>query len=264
WRLVQAMPGRKPDKPRDDLLREAAALLLGEGPVEIEWMSAFDLHQRSARYYRVERVMLLGDAAHLNSPSGAQGMNAGIQDAHNLAWKLAACLQGADETAFLTSFDEERQDFFWNTVAVESDRYTQWEVFASPGKRRLVAATLSFMAKFKAGRKKIAKSAGMLTHRHEPSELIGDSGGQLLPNAKTSVGRLRQAIGPAGGLLVVSGFGREVKVRDQQISVTEGAAELRALKGRHVVVRPDFVVAYAGNSLAQAQAWWDLIRGASE
>src|SRR6185312_8928798 len=60
------------------------------------WTTRFRLHHRAAARYRSDGVFLVGDAAHVHSPAGAQGMNTGIQDAANLAWKLAHVLDGAD------------------------------------------------------------------------------------------------------------------------------------------------------------------------
>lgn len=73
------------------------------------WLARFHLHHRIARRFRSGRVMLAGDAAHIHSPVGGQGMNTGIQDAWNLGWKLAWALQspGAAE-GLLESYHEER------------------------------------------------------------------------------------------------------------------------------------------------------------
>jgi hypothetical protein len=71
------------------------------------WITRFRINQRKAAYYRVGHVFLAGDASHIHSPVGGQGMNTGIQDSANLAWKLAAALQGASPT-LLDTYDEER------------------------------------------------------------------------------------------------------------------------------------------------------------
>lgn len=71
------------------------------------WMSRFHSDERQVPQYRVGRVFLAGDAAHCHSPAGAQGMNAGIQDAANLSWKLAAVLRGAPD-ALLDTYQTER------------------------------------------------------------------------------------------------------------------------------------------------------------
>ncbi len=72
------------------------------------WLSAFRLHHRKAARFRVGRVFLAGDAAHIHSPIGGQGMNTGIQDAANLAWKLAFALRGVAAPALLDSYHRER------------------------------------------------------------------------------------------------------------------------------------------------------------
>jgi 2-polyprenyl-6-methoxyphenol hydroxylase-like FAD-dependent oxidoreductase len=72
------------------------------------WMTNFRLHHRGATHYRAGRVFLAGDAAHIHSPAGAQGMNTGIQDATNLGWKLAHTLRGLTDPAVLDTYEPER------------------------------------------------------------------------------------------------------------------------------------------------------------
>ncbi|HLY39727.1 MAG TPA: FAD-dependent monooxygenase [Terracidiphilus sp.] len=72
-----------------------------------EWMTPFHVNDRHARHYRVGNVFLAGDASHIHSPVGGQGMNTGIQDVANLAWKMAAVTRGAD-IHLLNSYESER------------------------------------------------------------------------------------------------------------------------------------------------------------
>ncbi len=72
------------------------------------WTSVFAIHRRIVSKMRHKRVFLAGDAAHIHSPIGGQGMNTGIQDAYNLGWKLAAHIQGNVEESFLDSYQAER------------------------------------------------------------------------------------------------------------------------------------------------------------
>lgn len=75
-----------------------------------EWVSAFRINERQVDNYRSGRVFLAGDAAHIHSPAGGQGMNTGMQDAINLAWKLALVIRGlASAPALLESYDLERR-----------------------------------------------------------------------------------------------------------------------------------------------------------
>lgn len=75
---------------------------------ELVWVSTYRFNVRLADRYRVGRAFLAGDAAHVHIPAGGQGMNTGIQDAYNLAWKLAAVLRGA-EPELLDSYQAERR-----------------------------------------------------------------------------------------------------------------------------------------------------------
>ena len=71
-------------------------------------MSDFAINRRMVNRYRIERAFLAGDAAHIHSPFGAQGMNTGIQDAYNLGWKLALVVQGEASERLLDTYEEER------------------------------------------------------------------------------------------------------------------------------------------------------------
>ncbi|SEP53559.1 FAD-dependent monooxygenase [Amycolatopsis saalfeldensis] len=74
-----------------------------------EWVTSFRIHRRLADTYRDGRILLAGDAAHIHSPFGGQGMNTGIGDAENLAWKLAMVVNGSAEHALLDSYEAERR-----------------------------------------------------------------------------------------------------------------------------------------------------------
>ncbi|MFF1450239.1 FAD-dependent oxidoreductase [Streptomyces sp. NPDC058274] len=85
------------------------ALGFDPGPYAPEWLARFKIHQRLADQYRTGRVLLAGDAAHLHSPLGGQGLNLGIQDSVNLGWKLAAEVQGWAPAGLLDSYEAERR-----------------------------------------------------------------------------------------------------------------------------------------------------------
>jgi 2-polyprenyl-6-methoxyphenol hydroxylase-like FAD-dependent oxidoreductase len=83
----------------------------------VNWFSTYRVHHRVADRFRGGRAFLLGDAAHIHSPVGAQGMNTGIGDAVNLAWKLAAVVTGRAAPALLDSYEPERIAFARRLVA---------------------------------------------------------------------------------------------------------------------------------------------------
>lgn len=72
------------------------------------WFSTYRIHHRAASHFRSGRCFLMGDAAHIHSPMGAQGMNTGLQDAYNLAWKLALVIEGKCREELLDSYEGER------------------------------------------------------------------------------------------------------------------------------------------------------------
>ncbi|MGW6445742.1 FAD-dependent monooxygenase [Lentzea sp. NPDC055074] len=72
------------------------------------WTSVFRVHARMAADFQLGRVFLIGDAAHVHSPAGGQGMNNGMQDAHNLGWKLASVLRGLSPSSLLATYSAER------------------------------------------------------------------------------------------------------------------------------------------------------------
>lgn len=75
---------------------------------ECSWFSTYHVHHRHAERFRDGRCFLLGDAAHVHSPVGAQGMNTGLQDAFNLAWKLALVVSGQADEKLLDTYERER------------------------------------------------------------------------------------------------------------------------------------------------------------
>src|SRR5258705_1827207 len=90
----------------------------------VNWFSTYRVHHRVADHFRKDRAFLLGDAAHIHSPVGGQGMNTGIGDAVNLAWKLAAVLQGRAKASLLDSYEPERIAFARRLVATTDRAFT--------------------------------------------------------------------------------------------------------------------------------------------
>jgi 2-polyprenyl-6-methoxyphenol hydroxylase-like FAD-dependent oxidoreductase len=84
---------------------------------KVNWFSTYHVHHRVAEHFRKGRAFLVGDAAHIHSPAGGQGMNTGIGDAINLAWKLAAVVRGHAPDRLLDSYEAERIGFARRLVA---------------------------------------------------------------------------------------------------------------------------------------------------
>lgn len=113
WRLVGNLPEYNDQVDRDvdydEVENKVKALV--QRPLDITnvyWFSTYKVHTRHADTFSVGKCFLAGDAAHIHTPAGGQGMNTGIQDAYNLAWKIAFVLKGYIQDSLLQSYNEER------------------------------------------------------------------------------------------------------------------------------------------------------------
>jgi 2-polyprenyl-6-methoxyphenol hydroxylase-like FAD-dependent oxidoreductase len=123
------------------------------GGMEIElteapWLSLYRANVRMVAHYRIGRVFLGGDAAHVHSPAGGQGMNTGIQDAYNLGWKLGCVLDGAPD-ALLDTYEEERLPVAANVLGLSTRLYRQITSRIDEGKMRRDAVTLQLGITYK-------------------------------------------------------------------------------------------------------------------
>ena len=107
WDRKHQVPDSEPASPDEVIDVLTRAMGRDVGVLEIGWLSRFHCDERQVAQYRYGRVFLAGDAAHVHSPMGGQGMNTGIQDAANLAWKLDAVLGGAPDDV-LDTYQSER------------------------------------------------------------------------------------------------------------------------------------------------------------
>jgi 2-polyprenyl-6-methoxyphenol hydroxylase-like FAD-dependent oxidoreductase len=100
-----------------------------------QWLSLFRPNVRMVDRYRVGRILLAGDAAHVHTPAGAQGLNTGIQDAYNLGWKLGLVVDGADE-ALLDSYASERMPVAAAVLGLSSRLYAGYQGKSIPKLKR--------------------------------------------------------------------------------------------------------------------------------
>src|SRR5919206_1059048 len=145
WHRVVATVDEAPPEPS---LTDVQALLDARGPrvprplvEEVVWSSRFRVHHRVAAAFREGAIFLCGDAAHVHSPAGGQGMNTGIQDAANLAWKLDYVLHAKANGSLLDSYERERRPVAREVVST-TDRLTRLATLRSPLARRLRNAGL--------------------------------------------------------------------------------------------------------------------------
>jgi 2-polyprenyl-6-methoxyphenol hydroxylase-like FAD-dependent oxidoreductase len=162
WRLVGIVP--PPLRGKDDVTFDAVIpSLRGEAGAGLSfktctWFSTYRIHHRSALRFRDRRCFLLGDAAHIHSPVGAQGMNTGLQDAHNLGWKLALVVEGRADAALLDSYEDERVPIARRLLNT-TDRAFRLVVSDSPVAGLLRTRILARIAAFALSRERIQRRA---------------------------------------------------------------------------------------------------------
>jgi 2-polyprenyl-6-methoxyphenol hydroxylase-like FAD-dependent oxidoreductase len=196
WRVVaDAPPAEAGAAPATPTLGDVQALVDARGPVATRlsdplWLSGFRIHRRQARRYRQGRAFLAGDAAHLHSPAGGQGMNTGIQDAYNLSWKLA--LVAADEAPpeLLDSYEAERWPVARRVLRF-TDRLTRLLTLRNPVAESLRNGALSLLLGPRPVWHRLATGLAELDVAYRDSPLVAEAWDGLLP------GFLRP--GPAAG-----------------------------------------------------------------
>lgn len=153
--------------------------LFGPGPFALLWAEVFRIHCRTSPGFRRGRVLLAGDAAHINSPAGGQGMNSGIHDAHNLGWKLARALAGGAREPLLASYEEERRPVIVANVDRYTDLLTRAFLSAPPLLRRGTLAAARLVIGQPPLLRRLLRRAAMLDARYPASSLISGRGALL-------------------------------------------------------------------------------------
>jgi len=173
--------------------------LFGAPPRDVLWADVFRIHCRTSPGFRRGRVLLAGDAAHINSPAGGQGMNSGIQDAHNLGWKIARALAGGAREPLLASYEEERRAVILTNVDRYTDLLTRAFLLAPPLLRRVTLAGARLGLSRPALSRRLLRRAAMLDTRYPRSALISGTG--ALVGARAEDGPVRLPDGRPGRLL---------------------------------------------------------------
>jgi 2-polyprenyl-6-methoxyphenol hydroxylase-like FAD-dependent oxidoreductase len=165
------------------------------------WLTRFHLHHRQAERYRKGRIFLAGDAAHIHSPAGAQGMNTGIQDAWNLGWKLALVARGVADDRLLDSYEAERWPIGRFLLGFTDRLFGMVTRFASAGplvawfRRAVVLRVISwvlFSRGLRANAFRIVSQLGIRYRKSpavmecEPGFRAGPKAGDRLPDARVT------------------------------------------------------------------------------
>ena len=170
------------EQPTFEDVRASAEKLLGVEVAHVNWFSLYKVHHRVADHFRIGRAFLLGDAGHLHSPVGGQGMNTGIGDAVNLAWKLAHVVRGVAPATLLDSYEPERISFARDLVATTDQvfKFVVSEGFAGEAFRRwILPNVVPTVGHFEAGRHFMFKILSQIRVAYPDSPLSSGSAGAV-------------------------------------------------------------------------------------
>jgi 2-polyprenyl-6-methoxyphenol hydroxylase-like FAD-dependent oxidoreductase len=148
----------------------------------INWFSTYHVHHRVADHFRKGRAFVLGDAAHIHSPAGGQGMNTGIGDAINLAWKLAEVLHGRAAEEILDSYETERIAFARKLVKTTDQVFTLATAegrLADIVRTRIVPLVIPTATRIEALREWLFRTISQLMINYRDSELSMGKAGEI-------------------------------------------------------------------------------------
>jgi 2-polyprenyl-6-methoxyphenol hydroxylase-like FAD-dependent oxidoreductase len=219
-------------------------------PVTIEsshWLTTFEIRHAQAEQYRTGRVFLAGDAAHVHSPAGGQGMNTGMQDAFNLGWKLALVARGAASESLLESYQAERHPIAAHIIAFTTD-LTRVGTVRSPILRGIRGVAFGIISRLDPIQRRISRQVEEINVAYRDSAIVaGPSRGALragdaaprvartdawLDLHRSDLGHVALTFGSASLVTLPDGV-RAVHVTDPAITTRYGLAN------GVVLVRPD-------------------------
>jgi 2-polyprenyl-6-methoxyphenol hydroxylase-like FAD-dependent oxidoreductase len=264
WRVMAPAPTDFGDEPAPDAILDYLGSLLAaeaHGTIRsVEWTSSFRIHRRLADTYRRGHVLLAGDAAHIHSPLGGQGMNTGIGDAENLAWKLALVVSGRADQHLLDTYEAERRPIAKSVLDTTSG-VTEVVVGQGRASRLLRDRLLVPLLNLRWMQNLITERASQLrvSYRSGP---LGAGRSRFLPGLRvgdrvpdrpctrsdgTTV-RLHDALGPGWALLGPQSLADIAR---------EHLGDVVALRGERaaLLVRPDGHLAWRGTDSAGLREW---------
>jgi 2-polyprenyl-6-methoxyphenol hydroxylase-like FAD-dependent oxidoreductase len=271
WRVIGILPPGLTH--RDDLtfedLEPGLRAIAGPGLTfhGCKWFSTYRIHHRAVERFREGRCFLLGDAAHVHSPMGGQGMNTGLQDACNLAWKLALVIGGRAEPSLLDSYDAERRPVA-EALLASTDRAFGYVVsdsrVAAILRTRVAPRVLATAMRFEAVRRaafRLVSQTGIAYHASPLSRTL-DGVGPKAPRAGDRFPWLQLTFGEPGP--PVDLFERLDDTRFTLLTIGQPAPSLDSLDAGDLL-RIEAVPEDVGNAAALAGAGirgpaWYLIR----
>ena len=252
-RVIATVGKTDPSHPRPDpTLAEVQAMVdrrAGGGfrVVDPVWLSNFRINERKVSDYAKGRVFLAGDAAHVHSPAGGQGMNTGMQDAFNLAWKLAAVMRGDADSTLLDSYSPERTAV-GDMVLRNASRLTDMVTLSHPAAQAARNLAIRFLLGLHAVQDRMAATM---------SEIEIAYAGSILSSGRQAGERLAPALydgAPPGAghdprfVLYASDPERGATLTARFPAVLESKPRKPSRSDEILIVRPDGYIGYSGGS----------------
>jgi hypothetical protein len=289
WRLISVETHRQLPRGYEPELNEIQTILDQRAWPGVRlhtpvWLGSFQIHHRHVQQYRHGRVFLAGDAAHIHSPVGGQGMNTSMQDAYNLAWKLALVIKGQASPDLLDSYQAERLEVARQLVQ-GTDAATRMVTLRHPLAQQLRNHLMSHLSQHEVIRQRMRNEASELAiHypnsplnvQHWPKAFFGQKGvaagdrmpDSLLEDASGQALRLYDLLrGPYHSLLIFPGESEQ----DKNLSGSDARFQpllarvlepLQALQWEHAANKSAFIRCFwlAGDLPAQAFPGVDVFR----
>ncbi|MEV2212654.1 FAD-dependent oxidoreductase [Streptomyces sp. NPDC050997] len=232
-----------------DEIKEIARIAFGRdfGMHDPRWMSRFHSDERQAPAYRVGRVFLAGDAAHVHSPAGGQGLNTGLQDAANLSWKLAQVVHGHAGPELLDTYQAERHPI-GRAVLRSSGGLVRLGMAKRPWTLALRSAVTGFLKAVGPARRKMVGQISGIGYRYAAPRGAHRLTGTRVPDVALESGRLYEAL--RGGRFVLitpktsASYEEQGAARKDRLTVEHWASDRRTA----MLVRPDGYVAWAADT----------------
>ncbi|MGQ0581447.1 MAG: FAD-dependent monooxygenase [Reyranella sp.] len=260
WRVIGDLgPATGNERHADPTLAEINALMAHRGSPDLVmkdpfWLAAFRINERKVKDYAKGRVFLAGDAAHIHSPAGGQGMNTGMQDAFNLAWKLALVIEGAAKPSLLDSYSPERSAV-GERVLKNAGRLTEAATMHNPVAQGLRNTIVKFATGFPAIQHKIANQLGEMDIGYPMSPLTAKNG--AVANGPKSGERWADRLPAGAGGMRFTALGPAETVAALAAKfpklVTASPAKEPEHKTALRLIRPDGYVSFAGAAKDQAK-----------
>ena len=246
-RIVATIGEAEGDAPSLELVRK---ILKERAPIGLKaralhWSSYFHIRHRQVSRLRKGRIFIAGDAAHIHSPFGGQGMNTGMHDVWNLIWKLDFFLHGAGNEELLESYTAERRPVIKHVIET-TDRLTR--AMGTPNKvaqalRDAIIPMVSHLAPFQHA---FVQRLSALDISYRGSPIVEGAGKRYFDDSLRGGGGIRSRF------LLVLDHNADSSIMEsakQLVSSLGDLVELRAGKGRDIIlVRPDGYIAYAAHS----------------